>query len=149
MIHINGHISGVSFSPDDVVEWLEHVISDEIGNGYEISVSYVDTALMISLNERYTGREGTTDVLAFSQQDGSDPAPDHQLLGDVIIDANRVREQARQYGSSVDEELLRVTVHGVLHLLGYDHQNAEEESIMRDKEETHIRRFYTIRGIEG
>jgi len=149
VIYINGDIPDPSLSPDTVVEWLEHMLIDEKGKGYEISVSYVNTDMMIDLNERYTGREGTTDVLAFSQQEGSDPAPDHHLLGDVIVDVERVRDQARQYGSTVAEELLRVTAHGVLHLLGYDHQNAEEEIIMREKEEIHIRRFNTIRGIKG
>jgi len=149
MIHINGDITVGSLSCDTVAEWLEQILIDEKGKGYEISVSYVDTSTMIRLNERYTGRKGTTDVLAFSQQDGPDPAPDHHLLGDVIIDIHRIVDQAGQYGSTVDEELLRVTVHGVLHLLGYDHEQAGEELIMREKEEIHIQRFRSVQGSKG
>jgi probable rRNA maturation factor len=104
-------------------------------------VTFVDTATMTDLNERYTGRSGTTDVLAFSQQEGENPAPDPDLLGDVVVDVQRVRAQARHYEVSPRGEMLRVVAHGVLHLLGYDHHTPREETSMRQAEQRYVRLF--------
>ena len=80
-------------------------------------------------------------MLAFSQQEGEHPAPDPGLLGDVIVDVQQVRAQARDYGVTMHEEMLRVVAHGVLHLLGYDHVTPEEETRMRRAEQRCLRRF--------
>lgn len=104
----------------------------------ELSVLITDDEEMRTLNKRFRGIDRTTDVLSFAQESGAaEPAAgDSSLLGDVIISMDRAEAQAREYGVSVDEELGRLLVHGVLHLVGYDHEAGDEEaSRMRDIEE--------------
>jgi probable rRNA maturation factor len=92
----------------------------------ELSVALVDDAAMTALNERYRDRRGPTDVLSFSLLEG--PASEHRggCLGDVVIDLEVAARQARELGHGLDDELLRLLVHGVLHLLGHDHEEPEE-----------------------
>lgn len=99
------------------------------------------------LNCRYRGLDAPTDVLAFSlaaSLDAGEPPPagdEIVLLGDVYISLNRAGEQARQVGHSLEYEVALLAVHGMLHLLGYDHDAEEEAKIMKAKEEEILRRF--------
>ena len=86
----------------------------------EVSVTFVDDAAMQDLNGRYLGKDATTDVLAFSL--GDDDAP----LGDVYVGVDQARRQARDHGVSLDEELVRLAIHGTLHVLGHDHPDGPE-----------------------
>lgn len=93
-----------------------------------------------SLNREYRGRDVPTDVLSFPLIDRDDldkqvPTEIEVLLGDIIISAERADEQAKEYGHSFQRELAYLTVHGILHLLGYDHSSPQEEKVMRAKEE--------------
>jgi rRNA maturation RNase YbeY len=99
---------------------------------------------MAALNEKYTGRTGSTDVLAFAQQEGANRAPDANLLGDVIVDVTTVRAHARAYGIPLVEELLRVVAHGFLHLLGYDHAESAGTKRMREAEDRCIKRYFAL-----
>lgn len=128
-------------SVERLIPWIQALLAAEGKPAGEISLTFADRKQMVLLNEQYTDRKGTTDVLAFSQQEGAFPAPDPDLLGDVIVDVSRVQEQACEYGTDPAEELLRVVAHGVLHLLGYDHKTSEEEKIMKDAEESHLRAY--------
>jgi probable rRNA maturation factor len=89
------------------------------------------------LNLDYRGIDSTTDVLSFPMYDSPrefPPAADF-LLGDIVINPVRAEAQARERGVSLDEELRRLLVHGLLHLLGYDHErNSYQRSKMRRKE---------------
>jgi len=141
MVYVNGSPRVRGLSCRALAAWLRDLLSSEGRPKGEVSLTFVDTATMTDLNERYTGRSGTTDVLAFSQQEGDSPAPDPHLLGDVVVDAQRVHTQARDYGASAHEEMLRVVAHGVLHLLGYDHITPEEEARMRQAEQRYLLTF--------
>lgn len=92
----------------------------------ELSVALVDDAAMAELNGRYRGRSGPTDVLSFSLLEG--PGAEHRggCLGDVVIDLQVAARQASELGHRVDDELARLLIHGVLHLLGHDHEEPEE-----------------------
>lgn len=80
----------------------------------QVDVSLVDDQVIWKLNQRFRGKNRPTDVLAFSY--GSDG-----MLGDVIISSETARKNARSFGVSYRQELKRLVVHGVLHVLGYDH----------------------------
>jgi probable rRNA maturation factor len=125
--------------------WLEQLLTAEGFPGGEVSLTFLDNAAMTELNERYTGRSGTTDVLAFSQQEGKNKAPDATLLGDVIVDRTQVRPQAKDHGVDPARELLRVVAHGFLHLLGYGHNTPREAERMREAENRHIERYFGMR----
>lgn len=140
IVYVNGSPRMRGVTRESLASWVGEILRRERRPG-EVSVTFVDTEAMTALNERYTGRRGTTDVLAFSQQEGACPAPDPCLLGDVLVDVQQVRAQARDVRVRCRDELLRVVAHGILHLLGYDHATPEEESRMRRAEERHLLRF--------
>jgi probable rRNA maturation factor len=110
----------------------------------ELSVLIVDEAAMTELHERWMGEPGPTDVLSFpmdelrppapvggtSSRGGDDPGPDPALLGDIVLCPQVAAEQASKAGHSAQAEMELLTVHGVLHLLGYDHADPEEEAEM-------------------
>ena len=106
----------------------------------EISVSFVDNEQIRELNRDYRGKDAATDVLSFPL--GEDGVYDKNeetgayLLGDVVISVERAKEQASLYGHSLERELGWLTVHSLLHLLGYDHETCEEDAHdMRRREE--------------
>lgn len=107
----------------------------------EISVTFVDNEQIKDLNYKYRKKNIPTDVLSFSlgeEEDYStDPATGSKLLGDVIISIEKALEQSQRYGNSLQKEVSHLTVHGMLHLLGYNHENGGMEKVrMREKEES-------------
>jgi probable rRNA maturation factor len=113
-------------------------VLDELGVNplAELSVLLVDAETMSALHERWMGEPGPTDVLAFPMDeldtargpDETEPGP--ALLGDVVLCPEVARRQAAQAGHSTADELHMLCVHGVLHLLGYDHGEPDEEREM-------------------
>jgi probable rRNA maturation factor len=82
----------------------------------ELSVTLVDDAAIRELNRRWLGRSTVTDVIAFALHEGDAPP-----LGDVYVDGPQAARQAREQGVPLEEELVRLAVHGTLHVLGHDH----------------------------
>ena len=130
--------SGAEVDTDAVLDCARYAL-DEMGVNplAELSVLLVDVAYMAELNHRWMGGEGATDVLAFPMEEGTiDPGPNEiaggepTLLGDVVLCPEVAAQQARTAGHSTAEELLLLTTHGLLHLLGYDHAEPEEEKEM-------------------
>jgi probable rRNA maturation factor len=107
----------------------------------EVSVTLVDDALIRDLNRTYRGVDAATDVLSFSQLEGDGvdlrrmPFTALVPLGDIVISMPRMREQAREYGHAEERELGYLLIHGLLHLLGYDHQHPHDRVAMRAAEE--------------
>ncbi len=99
----------------------------------EVSVSFVDDRAIRALNKQYRGLNEPTDVLSFPQDELPPGLP--QILGDIVISLERADEQAGEYGHRLEREVVYLAVHGLLHLLGYDHETEEGQSIMRAKEE--------------
>ncbi|WP_447974851.1 rRNA maturation RNase YbeY [Nitrospira sp. Kam-Ns4a] len=99
----------------------------------ELSLELVGDGRMRRLNRRYRGRDAPTDVLAFALRDA--PGPRSSLLGDVVISLPTAARQAAEAGRRLDHELAALLIHGVLHLLGYDHErSARAAARMRRKE---------------
>ena len=93
----------------------------------ELSILLVSDGEMRKLNRDWRGRDRPTDVLAFAQREGAGPAPD-ALLGDVVISVDTARRQAEERGHTLGREGERLLVHGLLHLLGYDHERSPAEA---------------------
>lgn len=118
----------------------EQVLSAHGKEGAEVGVTLVGEEAIRQLNRDYRGIDAPTDVLSFPLEEpgeiqtGGEP----ELLGDVVICVPRALAQAEEYGHSFRRELLYLAVHGLLHLLGYDHETGEEKRKMREKEEAFL-----------
>jgi len=102
--------------------------------GAELSIALVDDAEIADLNSRYRGRQGPTDVLSFSLEEGPHADRRGSLLGDVVVSLETAATQARRGRRSLDDEVLRLLIHGTLHLVGHDHEGEEEARRMRAEE---------------
>jgi len=107
----------------------------------ELSIVLCDDATIHPLNRDYRGKDKPTDVLSFAQREGDFAFLEDNLLGDVIISMETTRRQADERGHSVETELRVLLVHGILHLLGYDHIEDDEAEIMEAKEREILRRL--------
>ncbi len=111
----------------------------------EVSVSFVDNEEIRKLNKEFRNIDSATDVLSFPLGENGvyDVNPDTgaKLLGDVVISMERAQKQAMEYGHSFEREVCYLTVHSMLHLLGYDHMEPQEKAEMRMKEETVMERI--------
>ncbi|MNC24406.1 Endoribonuclease YbeY [compost metagenome] len=114
----------------------------------EVDLTFVDNERIHELNREYRGIDRPTDVLSFAMNEAGEDEPEiiyafdddeygevPNSLGDIIISVTRAKEQAEEYGHSLERELGFLFVHGFLHLLGYDHQDAESEAEMMSKQE--------------
>lgn len=123
-----------------ILKGLSHI--EKINQNTEVSVSLLGDETMRKRNSEFRGKNKTTDVLSFSQLEG-EPFPEIQgpdmplFLGDILISVPVCISQAGQYGHPVEDEFDRLMIHGLFHLLGYDHERSEkEEKIMFAKEES-------------
>ncbi len=108
----------------------------------EFSVIIVDNKRIHEINKEYRGIDRPTDVISFALEDSEDVnIENYRILGDIYISIDKVKEQASEYGHSEKRELAFLTVHGFLHLLGYDHMKPEEEKIMFAKQEEILNGF--------
>jgi len=105
----------------------------------ELSLTLTDDAGIAELNDAWRGKRGPTDVLAFSFLEGDHAERRGRLLGDVVIGLPQAARQARAAHRALDRELADLAIHGILHLLGHDHEQAEEARAMR-AEERRLRR---------
>jgi probable rRNA maturation factor len=129
--------SGVDVNADAILAVARHTL-DEMGVNplAELSILLVDVEYMTELNHRWMDGEGPTDVLAFPMDEGSvDHGPGESgaepaLLGDIVLCPDVAAKQAAEAGSATPDELALLTVHGTLHLLGYDHAEPDEEREM-------------------
>jgi len=129
--------SGVEVDEAELASVARHAL-EQLGVDplAELSVLVVDVDTMSTLHERWMGEPGPTDVLAFPMDEldttrgPEDVEPGPALLGDVVLCPEYARRGAREAGHSLADELRLLTTHGVLHLLGYDHAEPEEEREM-------------------
>lgn len=111
-------------------------IENLVDTDLEFSVIIVDNKRIHEINKEYRNIDRPTDVITFALEDYEDITFEHyRPLGDIYISIDKVKEQAKNYGHSELRELAFLTVHGFLHLLGYDHMIEEEEKIMFAKQE--------------
>jgi probable rRNA maturation factor len=104
----------------------------------ELSIALVGDREMRPLNAKYRRKNKTTDVLSFFVED--QPMPGAKILGDVVISVEQARRQAKQRGKTLKSELATLLIHGILHLLGFDHEKSPRQAkIMFDYE----RKLYT------
>ena len=94
----------------------------------EVSILLLDDAGITGLNEQYLKKTGPTDVISFPMHDGAFPSVQPDLLGDIAISVPTAQRQADRRGVTLHEEMAGLFIHGILHLLGYDHELSASDS---------------------
>ncbi len=124
--------------PGELLErGLKTVLEQEGVGAGELSVTFLDDSRMREMNREYFGRAHPTDVISFALQDPGEP-----VLGDVYVGYDQALRQAEELSLPLEEELLRLAIHGTLHVLGYDHPEGEgrETSAMFRLQEEYLSR---------
>ncbi len=116
---------------------IEFALKHENLENVVFNVIFVDEKKIQEINRNYRGIDRVTDVISFALEDGDNNIDFEfgRLLGDIYICVPRMKQQAEDYGHSLKREMGFLTVHGLLHLLGYDHMTKDEEKIMFSKQE--------------
>lgn len=112
--------------------WLRLVAESEIRRIGDISIIFCSDNYILDINMRYLQHDYFTDIITFDYCEGE------KLSGDLFISIDSVRENSVLYGTEFEEELNRVMVHGVLHLIGYDDHTKAEQKVMREKENYYL-----------
>ncbi len=112
------------------------VVRQECGRG-SVSVIFVGPSRMRQLNKRYRGINRATDVLSFHSEEKG-------YLGDILLCRSYLRKQAQAAAVAYKEELARMTIHGALHLLGYDHMKPRDAKKMFGLQEEYLKKYYDI-----
>lgn len=116
-------------------EVLEYALEIEKVKMCEFNVILVDNTKIREINKTYRGIDKETDVISFALEDNESLKLETRILGDIYISVDKANLQAKEYGHSTLREFSFLSVHGLLHLLGYDHMNKEDEKIMFEKQE--------------
>ena len=133
---------GLEKELEELKIFLNNVCKDEKLESGEFNVIIVDKKKIQDLNKEYRNIDKVTDVISFALEDDETcKLDDYRMLGDIYICIERAREQAIEYGHSFKRELSFLAIHGLLHLLGYDHLTKEEEEVMFSKQEEVLSKY--------
>ena len=129
------------------------LVNEKFEGSAEVSVSFVTNDEIRQLNKEYREKDSATDVLSFPLGENGvydqNPATGAYMLGDIVISLERAEAQAEEYGHSFQREVGYLTVHSMLHLLGYDHVDGGLEAVrMREKEELILTKLGVVRGAD-
>ncbi|GAB6090952.1 rRNA maturation RNase YbeY [Spirochaeta dissipatitropha] len=127
---------------NSIEPFIQNILKAENEDNTCCSITFCSNIYIADLNKIYRDKEGPTDVLSFCERDESEeniPFPNQdelESLGDIIISLEQVQENAEYFSVSYEEELRRVIIHGVLHLIGYDHEsnNTSQEPMLQHQE---------------
>ncbi|MGN0199422.1 MAG: rRNA maturation RNase YbeY [Candidatus Cryptobacteroides sp.] len=112
--------------------WLKMVAGSEIRKIGDINIIFCSDNYILDVNMKYLQHDYFTDIITFDYCEGK------VLSGDLFISVDSVRENSIEFGTDFEEELHRVIVHGVLHLIGYDDHTEEDKNLMRQKENYYL-----------
>ncbi len=132
-------------------EFLNSVLAEHDLGESEVSLVFCSDGFIAEMNKQYRGKRGPTDVLSFSLREGEDMTAGmdeedgaYESLGDIIISLDRAAVQAKEYEVAFEEEIARLAIHGLLHLLGYDHGESDTEGEMFVLQDEYLARFMKI-----
>jgi len=128
-----------------VRELLKFALKKENLENVEFNVIIIDNERIRTINKEYRNIDRETDVISFALEDNDSIELPYRLLGDIYISIDKAKGQAIEYGHSLLRELGFLSIHGLLHLLGYDHINKEDEKIMFERQELILNEFGIIK----
>lgn len=117
------------------IDWIERIIYFHGKSTGEVSFIFCSDQYLLQINRKYLNHDYFTDIITFNYNS------DNELSGDIFISIDTVRENANEYKVSFSDELRRVIIHGILHLVGFDDKTKVEKQIMRQKEEEAMNMF--------
>jgi rRNA maturation RNase YbeY len=132
MIEFNSTNDFELVNPEQIITWLEGVISAEKKIVGELNYIFCDDAYLHKINVDFLDHDTFTDIISFDYTQGN------VVSGDMYISVERVEENAQDFNCSFRDELSRVMVHGILHYCGYNDKSTEEAKLMRSKENTYL-----------
>jgi rRNA maturation RNase YbeY len=118
---------------ESLKEWILHSVEKEGGGISVLNIIFCKDDYLLELNQRFLERDTLTDVIAFDYHE-----EENEVSGDIFISIDRIRENAEIFGQSLDKEVKRVIIHGVLHLLGYDDRDPGSKLQMTAKEDYYL-----------
>ncbi len=123
---------------DRLTALIDRLLAEQGFHEGEVGIILADDSYLHALNRKYRGRDAPTDVLSFcfleEEYNGNNVDGCEFAVGDIYISVDRACEQAEQAGHSLEKEVALLAVHGLLHLLGYDHEQDDDARLMRKKE---------------
>lgn len=142
-IYIDSKQKKIDIEPEEIRKKTEKIL-EGLGCSPDaaLSIAFVGAQEMGELNLKYLGREGPTNVLSFSQLEGTEPSLPNNLLGDVVICTDVAAQEAADLGYDRHEMLTYLLIHGILHLLGHTHDQAEDSATMFSQADRIFRQFY-------
>lgn len=129
----NNYNDEIKFDYNAIIDNIQNGIKEDI----ELSLILVDINGIHNINKEYRGIDRPTDVISFCLEDEEDD----KYLGDIFVCIEKVYEQSKEYNHSNEREFAFLVVHGILHLLGYDHMNKEDEEKMFTKQEELLKKL--------
>ena len=142
-----GHIINVNTQGNVISDCIKKAVLaalcfEEVDESCEISVEITDNDGIRELNREFRGKDSPTDVLSFPMGD-INPENGLMILGDIVISAEKAKEQSEELNQSFERELMFLAVHATLHLLGYDHELSDEDDFeMRKKQKKIMEKIY-------
>jgi probable rRNA maturation factor len=144
-IHYNNHVRRSGVDARALTSTMNKLLAAVNEPHSSISLTLVDDAEIRELNREHRGKDKATDVLSFPLCDPEQPAQRHRrtpgdqaeperLLGDIVISVDTATRQAAQYDAPLQDEMYRLMIHGLLHVLGHDHEEREERTRMEAEE---------------
>ncbi|MDX2304882.1 MAG: rRNA maturation RNase YbeY [Microscillaceae bacterium] len=135
MGEINFFTESIEFTlphPEAIINWILKTIKSEEGFCESLNIIFCDDAYLIELNRQYLQHDTFTDIITFDHSEGN------AIEGDIFISIERVQENAQKFEVTFENELHRVIIHGVLHLLGYGDKSPAEKQQMRALEDQYL-----------
>jgi len=143
MVEVN-NLTTVSVKKDFLKKIAIRVLKEEKKKRAGLSIVLVGPSRMKKLNKKYLKKNSVTDVLAFGQSKEFPIIPADELsLGEIVICPSEIKKNVKFYSSSFKKELARVLIHGILHLLGYNHEVSKaKEKVMEEKQKYYFSKFF-------
>lgn len=129
------------FEEEKIKEYIEYILKNEKENFNEkdfyVSFMLTTNEVIHQINKEYRNMDRPTDVISFAYNETENVGL-VEIVGDIIISIDKVREQAKEFGHTDKREFYYLLTHGMLHILGYDHIIEDEKKVMREKEERYL-----------
>lgn len=127
---------------EEIEKYVEYLVKELNLDNCMFNIIFITNKEIHKINKEYRKVDRPSDVISFALEDNKDiEYKDFRLLGDIYISVDRAIEQARDYNHSLKRELCFLSTHGILHLLGYDHQTKKEEEIMFTKQKELLEKY--------